>query len=304
MKRFQDKHKDDFLDLQREFEVKKRSIKPDLSSKVKLKIPVSLSVIYKDLYSKSVMKSIENDKELNGKVNFMADKVLFECCLFKDLFSLTTDHLIEHLGRSLQEKATVNTNTILMVGGFSESPMLFEAVKTTFKEKNVLLPEDAGLAVLKGAVIFGHDRKDINIRISQYTYGFKMYSTYDPMIHPKEKIIVQDDGIKRVRGSFKKVIDIGQKMAFNKISRKSGARPSNKETCYGLKLFASQRANPVFVYEPDCFKIGEIVVDCRDDKGNVGSTTIQLMFGGTEFEVQAILDSTGEKTTATFSFLD
>jgi hypothetical protein len=43
MKRFQDKHKDDFLDLQREFEIKKMSIKPDLKSKVKLKIPVSLS---------------------------------------------------------------------------------------------------------------------------------------------------------------------------------------------------------------------------------------------------------------------
>ncbi|XP_060584394.1 heat shock 70 kDa protein 12A-like, partial [Ruditapes philippinarum] len=211
MKRFQDEHKDDFLDLQREFEVKKRSIKPDLKSKVKLKIPLSLSDIYKDVNSKSVMEKIEEDEQLNGKVKFMADKILFDSSLFKNLFSFTTDHLTEHLKNILHEETTANTNTILMVGGFSESPMLFEAVKSSFVDKNVLLPEDAGLSFLKGAVIYGHDRKDISVRISPYTYGYKMYDYYNPLKHPKERMFIAKDGQKLVRGCFEILIRKGEK---------------------------------------------------------------------------------------------
>jgi hypothetical protein len=35
----------------------------------------------------------------------------------------------------------------------------------------VIIPEDAGLAVLKGAVQFGFNPKVINPRISRFTYG-------------------------------------------------------------------------------------------------------------------------------------
>jgi molecular chaperone DnaK (HSP70) len=51
-----------------------------------------------------------------------------------------------------------------MVGGFSESQMLQEHVKSTFPHKTVIIPEDAGLAVLKGAVQFGFNPKVINPR--------------------------------------------------------------------------------------------------------------------------------------------
>jgi hypothetical protein len=37
----------------------------------------------------------------------------------------------------------------------------------------VIIPEDAGLAVLKGAVQFGFNPKVINPRISRFTYGVK-----------------------------------------------------------------------------------------------------------------------------------
>jgi hypothetical protein len=43
-----------------------------------------------------------------------------------------------------------------MVGGFSESTILQEHIKKGFPDKNLFIPKEAGLAVLKGAVIFGH----------------------------------------------------------------------------------------------------------------------------------------------------
>jgi hypothetical protein len=38
-----------------------------------------------------------------------------------------------------------------MVGEFSESPMLRNAVERAFPNQTLIIPQDAGLAVLKGA---------------------------------------------------------------------------------------------------------------------------------------------------------
>jgi hypothetical protein len=34
--------------------------------------------------------------------------------------------------------------------------MIQEAFRSAFPEKNIIIPEDAGLAIVKGAVLFGH----------------------------------------------------------------------------------------------------------------------------------------------------
>lgn len=48
-----------------------------------------------------------------------------------------------------------------MVGGFSESPITLDVVKNAFPTKRVIVPEEAGLAVLKGAVLFGHQSNSV-----------------------------------------------------------------------------------------------------------------------------------------------
>jgi molecular chaperone DnaK (HSP70) len=53
-------------------------------------------------------------------------------------------------------------STILMVGGFSECPLIQDAVQAAFPDKRIIIPEDAGMSVLKGAVLFGH-RPDTDI---------------------------------------------------------------------------------------------------------------------------------------------
>jgi hypothetical protein len=44
-----------------------------------------------------------------------------------------------------------------MVGGFSDSPLLYKRVKSEFPKLNVICPSDAVAAVLKGAVIVRAD---------------------------------------------------------------------------------------------------------------------------------------------------
>jgi hypothetical protein len=44
-----------------------------------------------------------------------------------------------------------------MVGDFSDSPLLYKRVKSEFPKLNVICPSDAVAAVLKGAVMYGHN---------------------------------------------------------------------------------------------------------------------------------------------------
>jgi actin-related protein len=48
-------------------------------------------------------------------------------------------------------------STILMVGGFSDCPLLHERVTSEFPKLNVICPSDAVATVLKGAVMYGHN---------------------------------------------------------------------------------------------------------------------------------------------------
>ena len=68
--------------------------------------------------------------------------------------------------------------TIVMVGGFSESRCLQREISRAFPNKYLVIPEDPGLAVVKGAVIYGHDPKAIVSRIARYTYGVEMAQSF------------------------------------------------------------------------------------------------------------------------------
>lgn len=74
----------------------------------------------------------------------------------------------------LRHSSVKDVSSIIRVGGFAESPMLQAAITNAFKDKkkkDFIVPRDAGLAVLKGAVLFGHQPKTISARVCKYTYG-------------------------------------------------------------------------------------------------------------------------------------
>jgi hypothetical protein len=51
----------------------------------------------------------------------------------------------------------------------------------------IINPDDCSLAVLKGAVLFGHDPKAITSRISKFTYGIVINQIFKEGFHPENK---------------------------------------------------------------------------------------------------------------------
>jgi molecular chaperone DnaK (HSP70) len=98
----------------------------------------------------------------------------FNADLIIKLFTPTIDSIITLMKNTLSNRSTNDLSTILMVGGFSECPLIQDAVQAAFPGKRIIIPEDVDMSVLKGAVLFGHRPDFILSRVmkSSYEYSF------------------------------------------------------------------------------------------------------------------------------------
>ncbi|KAL4236721.1 hypothetical protein ACF0H5_005105 [Mactra antiquata] len=297
---YMDNNKEDFMDMMREFEIKKRSATPNMDSKITFKIPISLFEWYSRNKQMELREAIKGNQSLSGKVVLAGDKMRVDCKVVESFFDKTCSEIVAHMKNIFSEPMAKDISAILMVGGFSESAMLQDAVKKAFPTKRVIIPNEAGLAVLKGAVLFGHDSSVITARIAKYTYGLKFRKIYDQKIHPKERL---DESGKHIQGVFGKLVEVGQSTSVEDRQEKRSYSPLHGDTAFTIKLYASPEKNPEYVDDPGCFKVGEVYVDCRNRDGSIGSASVWLVFGGTELEVHAE-NKCGEKTQASFDFLE
>lgn len=158
--KFKDEFKADNLDIQREFEIKKKKVKPESNSKILFKLPFSLqSTFEKETGEK--LKEVIQQMQYARKMTLQTDNLRMEADLFKEFFREPVNMLVEHLQQLMTEDNLSDVSTLLMVGGFSESPIMQDAIMKAFPDKKVIVPEDAGLAVLKGAVLFGYQSNSV-----------------------------------------------------------------------------------------------------------------------------------------------
>ena len=61
----------------------------------------------------------------------------------------------DHVYDMLEKPRFNGTDTIIMISGFSESPILQTYMKNIFFDCRIVIPNDPDLAVLKGDVLFG-----------------------------------------------------------------------------------------------------------------------------------------------------
>ena len=300
---FKMKYASDFMDMLQEFEVKKRTIEPKLENRVNFRIPLSLMEEFAEQTGTELREKVRKMSEVNGKVIIKAGFVRCNAEIAKELFSSTCNAIVDHVLNILHQTAAKGADQILMVGGFCESPMLQDAIQTAFPEMRVIIPQEGGLAVLKGAVIFGHIPKTIAARVCRYTYGIKMYREFREGIDPSAKKHVVS-GVAKCRGAFHKLAEVGQMISeTDKMEGISLQPATSTDKALTLKVFASPEKDPEFVDDPGCMLLGEVVVDCVDKYGKQTTVHTSLVFGGTELEIRATLKSTGELTTGKFDFL-
>lgn len=139
----------------------------------------------------SVLEVLVNEMKLNdlvdtyNRVHNTALKmrgrstVVFPAEIVRGFFKPVLDSICTHVARLV---AAHPVKYIFLVGGFAESQILQEAIKTRFSSANrhVIVPVRPGLAVLRGAVQFGQNQDVFSTRVARFTYGIRCSEEYDP----------------------------------------------------------------------------------------------------------------------------
>ncbi|XP_061186870.1 heat shock 70 kDa protein 12A-like [Saccostrea echinata] len=276
-------------EISREFEIAKRTVKPGSTVKVNVRIPSDLSDIYESVYPGKSLRKVTTVELLEGKstkVSFMGDKLRLESSTVESFFASSISNILCHISTLFQTKDGKDIGTVLLVGGFAESPMLFQAIREKFSEKRIIIPQEAAWSVLRGAVIFGHDSSLIAERKSKYTYGIAVDGIFDPQIHD-EKHRILTKGVVRCKDSFSRHVEIDETITVGKYQSDEGYVTDDGN--FNIRVFTSTLLNPTYVDEDDCSLIGKISFNGEEHKGNI---RVQMMFSDTEIEVNIIFCNT------------
>ncbi|CAC5422026.1 unnamed protein product [Mytilus coruscus] len=145
----------DLLELLRKFEIQKRVCNRKATETVTIKIPVSLKETF-EKESKETIQNVISKSQYSSKLILDNNKLRVNNILFASLFEGAAVRIVEHVKKFVKGPDVSETSSIIMVGGFSESQLLQTKLKKAFADVRVITPRDAELAVLTGAVIFGH----------------------------------------------------------------------------------------------------------------------------------------------------
>lgn len=159
MQEFREQNMEGFLHLLSDFEKKKQFIKPKQhnSKQLNIRIPVDFNDVVETVTGKTITETIQESK-YNGKVNAVKrDLLRLDVDIALSFFEDAVEKILDYVHDILNNPAASGCQTIVMVGGFCESEVLQAKIRERFPQMKVIAPDQAGLAVLKGAVIFGHE---------------------------------------------------------------------------------------------------------------------------------------------------
>ena len=290
------------LEIQRDFETKKRSIKKpkDANKKITVCYVDDLQKMYRKAMKEDIKTGIKGHP-LEKRVDFTARKIQIDFPTLQNLFKPCVDSIVRHL-RDLVEKPEIrDTKVFLLVGGFSESDIVHSALKSALPGANVLYPPEPGLAVLKGAVVFGHSPVAVSSRVAKYSYGVNISPPFEDGIHPTSRKVTID-GKPRCKDVFKKYIEKGTQLTYGMYVPGKHVTVKEYQTDMLLKIFVSSNKNPKFCDEEGTEYAGDLVVKLPKRQSRI-VVEVKLIVGETELKVEAEEQATNKTFNAYFDFL-
>lgn len=295
------------LQFEKAMEACKREATPETSKPLLITIPPKLIELYTKSTSKTFDNNIAKQTQFSDDINIIDNVMEIKQTRIHDFYGKTIDNIISHVKKVLKNESAKGVSSLLLVGGFAESPLVEARIKTAFEGKGikrVIVPREAGHAVVKGAVIFGHNPNAIAERVSPYTYGVETRRIFDPNKHPgKRKIRV--NGVDKVAQVFDKHITINEIMQVGKPNPEHIFYTINPKVDKSYwNVYSTEKPNPTFCDEGGCVKLGtvEIKLEGIDEKSEKRELGFRMTCQGTVLEAEACDKSTGKKLAAKFNF--
>ncbi|KAK3603244.1 hypothetical protein CHS0354_007575 [Potamilus streckersoni] len=294
---------EDLQEMFRSFEVKKRDIYSDKNCQVILRVPISLIQLFERETGNTLEESVKKYCP-TGKMKLVNDKLKVESSVMKEFYTDTINYITSHVISIFEDKHFADVKSIIMVGGFSECSLLQQAIQDCIPHKNVIIAMEPGLAVLKGAVIFGHNPEAVLERICRYTYGVAGSKPFVDGHH--RKTFKKSYGAGELCNNvFVKIVECGQKIKLNERQPEQILKMAQDRTEQVFSIYVSDKPSPMYITDEGCSLIGTLTISGLDTSVALSHRKIALtlMVGGTEMEVEAREVHTGNTSKTVMDFL-
>ena len=285
-----------WITMMNEFEKKKRRPNPD----IRISIPFAFAEELERKTGKKVDMILKEYKETD--VKFSNGMICISETKSKELFQPVIQDICNHIDDLLRLPNLCGIEYFFCVGGFSECQLFQEAIKEKFaNDVKILIPEEASLSVLKGAVQFGHNPDSICSRISAKTYGVETMSNFVPFIHKREKAIGVEGQI-YCKDLFEKYVKKGDEvpMGYTKTANFTPVRIDQQAA--DIEIYSSKSPDVMYINDEGVHHHGKIQVKWPGS-GLDRKLEICMTFGGTEVEVEATSYPGGNKEETRLDFL-
>ncbi|WAR14058.1 HS12A-like protein [Mya arenaria] len=288
----------DYFDITREFEYKKRSFDTVKTKQFFLRISASLRDLVEKYYSKSLEERITS---LNVRGNSITtrgkDKLKIDTTVVQSWFKRPIDLLIQHLQSLLAEPKMESVRSVILVGGFGESQYAQGRIRNELAGVRLIVPPDAGLVVLKGAVRFGHNPAIVSSRIMKHTYGTKINQRFDDKKYPDEKK-VWIDGEWWMPECFDVYVRVNEEV---RVDQQVTKMIFPFKAFVLTSVYRTTKENPEYTIDPACELLGTIQLEnSADIPYRLQKIETTFMFGDTELFVKQKNTTSGKEAYMIF----
>ncbi|CAG2215809.1 unnamed protein product [Mytilus edulis] len=244
MTRFKTEQLEDYIDLCRQFESRKRMVKINQENDIDISMPGSFISLLKQIRKMSIGEAAKQIHLDDDEIRCSGQKLFLPAKCFKRLFEQTLASLITSVGKILSNTKLSDLKTMIMVGGFSECELVMHAVKAEFggNSMKIITPAEAGLAVVKGAVLYGHLKLTATTKIPELEHFTT--SARPPVSCIKDNF---DDRFANLTTSEE----------YTKKSRSARFTPGSKKDVTDLKCFF-EKLNYKVLHNEDDMTIDEL----------------------------------------------
>lgn len=298
--KYRHEYPSDWLNLKNDFEAQKRGDRMlDSELTTNIRLPRSFVSLVSNNQTRAMHNYGSSNVTLkNGEYLALSSKMM------KKLFEPTAELIKDHLKNLLQQPKLSKVKIMLLVGGFADSALLQQGIKSAFAGRiKVLVPNNASIAVVQGAVLFGKKPGRITERVVSTTYGAGCSRNFIRGVHPEEKKFIVD-GVEKCNNLFKLFVREDATVQFGQKITSTYTPSKADDTEIRFNFYSTTDPDSQFTTDPSMRKLGSVTVLSPDTwRGKDREIEVTMEFGGTEITARARDVSSGNVAQTAIDFL-
>ena len=303
--RLKTEYTDAWMDLMKEFEVCKTTLDGKEPHET---IPFRLDQNFGEAcfeISKASASNLIKQCGIKGVFLSPARMLRIEARLICELFQVPIQQITWCLKSDLRRLRSISA--LYMVGSFSSSNLLFHAIQEEVKgvkKENIIRPQECGLAVVKGAVIYGFCPSIMQEPISSLSYDLVISEEFDASKHAeKKKFHVKSTGKLYCGDIYHEFLECdGRIQNTTTLIKRSHTPLKPAGTSMDVSVYSAPQ-NVHYHDDPDCRHLATLHVPMPEITGGFNrKVQIEIEFDGPEIHIVCTDKSPGASVDESIEF--